>query len=75
MAKIPCGNLIVARIRILRIERVILILRIIEEGRLLVFTKSFRAFHSHFANASGEDSRFENRGGSDSHFENRAQRG
>ena len=75
MAKIPCGNLIVARIRILRIERVILILRIVEEGKLLVKTKSFRAFHSHFASPSGEDSRFENMRGTHSHFENRAQRG
>lgn len=75
MAKIPCGNLIAARILKMRMKRATLILRIVEEGRLLVFTKSFRAFHSHFATHSGEDSRFENRSGSDSRFENRAQRG
>jgi len=59
----------------MRMKRATLILRIVEEGRLLVKTKSFRAFHSHFANPSGEDSHFANRGGRDSRFENRAQRG
>jgi len=59
----------------MRMKRATLILRIVEEGRLLVFTKSFRAFYMHFANPSGEDSRFENARSAYSRFENRAQRG